>query len=178
MSLSPPSNLEFLLNLNNLQTCQYIIFLSYNLDKWKELLTIRRPPVGRDLWQEMPSLPLRTLKWGLKKGASCFLFFQSLVCIACTWAPLGWPCLPTGCSITASGCDSIFLLQMFTSCWTSKEAFMSIHSGAHLLSTCVTQNSIKSGTQFIFWTEKSIQLYRKHFVHPKMVPSYCGFEGN
>jgi len=32
--------------------------------------------------------------------------------IACTWAPLGWPCLLTRCSITASGPDSAFPLHL------------------------------------------------------------------
>ena len=33
--------------------------------------------------------------------------FWSLRSIACAWAPPGWPCLPTGCPITASGWLSI-----------------------------------------------------------------------
>ena len=33
--------------------------------------------------------------------------FWSLRYTACTWAPLGWPCLPTRYSVTGSSCDSI-----------------------------------------------------------------------
>jgi len=41
--------------------------------------------------------------------------FLSLRYTACTWAPMGWPCLPTSCSITGSGHDLAFLLH-----WGSK----------------------------------------------------------
>jgi len=33
--------------------------------------------------------------------------------IAHTWALLGWPCLPTRCSISGSGCDLVFSLHTF-----------------------------------------------------------------
>jgi len=36
----------------------------------KELLTLRRPQLGRDLQQEMPSPPLPTLKSALGRGGS------------------------------------------------------------------------------------------------------------
>ena len=58
-----------------------------------------------------PLPPLPSLKWGLGRDGSWLHPFQSLGSTACTWAPLGWPCLPTRCSITASGHDSAFLLQ-------------------------------------------------------------------
>ena len=71
----------------------------------KELPTSGKPQVGRDLQQEMTSALLPTLKWGLGRGGSWHHPFRSLRCIACTWAPLGWPCLPTRCSITSSSQD-------------------------------------------------------------------------
>lgn len=42
------------------------------------------------------------------------LLVTQVHCIACTWAPLGWPCLPTRCSITASSCDLAFLRHLKT----------------------------------------------------------------
>ena len=59
----------------------------------------------------MPSPPLPALKWGLGRGESQLHPFRSLRGTACSWAPLGWPCLPTRCSVTASGRDLEFLLQ-------------------------------------------------------------------
>jgi len=60
-----------------------------------------------ELSSEIPSPPLPSLKWGLGRCGSWFHPFSSLRCIACTWAPLDWPCLPTRCSITASSCNNI-----------------------------------------------------------------------
>jgi len=40
------------------------------------------------------------------KGGILAPLLLSLRYFASTWAPLGWPCLPIRCSITASGCDS------------------------------------------------------------------------
>jgi len=77
----------------------------------KELLTLRMPQVGRNLQQEMPLIPLPTLKWGLGRGGSCLHLIQSLRCIARTWAALGWPCPPTKRSITGSGHAFAFLLR-------------------------------------------------------------------
>jgi len=59
---------------------------------------------------EKLSPPLPTLKWCLGKGGSWLHPFQSLKCIACTWASLGWSCLPTRCSITGSRCDLVIPL--------------------------------------------------------------------
>ena len=56
--------------------------------------------------------PPPTLKWGLGRGRSWLHTFWSLRGTAYTWAPLGWPCLPTRCSITASSCDLAFPLQL------------------------------------------------------------------
>ena len=56
----------------------------------------------------IPSPPLPTLKWGLGRDETRVHAFWSLRCIACTWAPLGWPCVPTRCSITVSSCDLAF----------------------------------------------------------------------
>ena len=78
----------------------------------KELLTFGRPQLGRDLQQEMPSPPLPNLKWGLGRGGSWLHPFRPLRYTACTWAPLSWPCLPTRCSITVSGCDLTLPLQL------------------------------------------------------------------
>ena len=78
--------------------------------KEKKLLTLKRPQVGRDLQQDT-SLPLPTLKWGLGRGGSWLHPFWSLRYTACSWAPLGWSCLPSRCSITASSYDLAFPLQ-------------------------------------------------------------------
>lgn len=45
------------------------------------------------------------------RGGSWLPPFWSLRSTACTWAPMGWPCLPTKYSITASSCDSAFPLH-------------------------------------------------------------------
>jgi len=66
-----------------------------------------------EIASKTPLLPLPTLKWGLGRGWSRLHPFQSLRHIARSWAPLGWPCLPTRCSITSSGCDSAFLLHIY-----------------------------------------------------------------
>ena len=55
--------------------------------------------------------PLPTLKWGLGRGGSWLHPSQSFGCTAYSWALLGWPCLLTRCSITASSCDLAFLLH-------------------------------------------------------------------
>jgi len=62
---------------------------------------------------KIPSPPLPTLKWlgGLGRGGSWLHPFLSFRYTACTWAPLGWPCLPTRCSITASGHNLTFPLH-------------------------------------------------------------------
>jgi len=54
---------------------------------------------------------MSSLKWGLGRGGSWLHPFQSLRCTACTWTPLGWPCLPTWGSTTGSGHDLAFPLQ-------------------------------------------------------------------
>ena len=77
----------------------------------KELLTFGRPQTDRNLQKEIPSPPLPTLKWGLGRGGSWLHPFWSLRSIACTWAPLGWPCLPTRCSIPVSAPDLAFSLH-------------------------------------------------------------------
>jgi len=58
--------------------------------------------------------PLPTLKWGLGRGGSWLHHVCSVRYIACTWAPLGWPCLPTRCSITVWSHDLAFLLHVVT----------------------------------------------------------------
>ena len=72
--------------------------------------------------REIPSPPLPTLKWGLARGGPWLHPFQSLRYTACTWAPLGWPCLPTRCSITASSNNLAFPLQLCL--WTRKNPSM------------------------------------------------------
>jgi len=54
------------------------------------------------IFSKIPPPPLPTLKWGLERSRSWLHPFWALRYIACTWAPLGWPCLPTRCSITGS----------------------------------------------------------------------------
>jgi len=44
------------------------------------------------------------------KGSILAPPLPSLRYIVCTWAPLGWPCLPIRCSITTSVCDLAFPL--------------------------------------------------------------------
>jgi len=75
------------------------------------------------LSSKIPSPPLPTLKWGLGRGGSWLRLFQSFGCTACTWAPLGWPCLPTGCSVAVSSHDLAFLLQTPTNrfSWIGKK---------------------------------------------------------
>ena len=60
---------------------------------------------------KIPSPPLPTLKWGLGGGESWLHPFWSLRWTACRWPPLGWPRLPTRCSISASCHDSAFPLH-------------------------------------------------------------------
>jgi len=64
----------------------------------------------------IPMPPLPTLKWGLGRGGSWLHPFQALSCIACTWAPLGWPCLPTRCSISGSSHDLAFPVCCLSQC--------------------------------------------------------------
>lgn len=71
----------------------------------KNLLTLRKPWKGRQGSPEIPLPPLSTLEWGLGRGESWIHPFQSFRSIACTWATLGSPCLPTSCSITGSRPD-------------------------------------------------------------------------
>jgi len=54
--------------------------------------------------------PLTTLKWGLGRAGSWLHLFWSLRYIACTWVPLGWPCLPPTCSIIGTSHDLAFPL--------------------------------------------------------------------
>ena len=67
---------------------------------------------------KIPLPPLPTLKWGLQRDGSwaASLLVTQVHCTACTWAPLGWPCLPTRCSITGSSHDLAFLLHLFFIC--------------------------------------------------------------
>ena len=57
----------------------------------KELLTFRIPQVGRDLWQEIPSLPLPTPKQGLGRGGSWFHPFWSLHAPELPWVGPAFP---------------------------------------------------------------------------------------
>jgi len=50
----------------------------------------------RGISSKMPLHLLPTLKYGLGKDGSCLHSFQPLRGIACSRAPLGWPCLPPG----------------------------------------------------------------------------------
>ena len=61
--------------------------------------------------------------------------FWSLRGIACTWAPLGWPCLPTRCSITASSHHLPFLLHSASKCDFNKnsKAFSLFLHATHIL---------------------------------------------
>jgi len=73
-------------------------------NKKKKLLTFRKPKrsSGKEgCLNRIPSPPLPTLKWGLERDGSWLHPFRSLRCTACTWAPLGWPCLLTRCSVMA-----------------------------------------------------------------------------
>jgi len=47
----------------------------------------------------------------MRSGKGWIHPFSSLRCMACTWASLGWPCLPTSCSITDSSHDLKFPLH-------------------------------------------------------------------
>jgi len=47
------------------------------------------------IFSKIPLPPLPALKRGLGRGGSWLQLFWSLRNIACTWAPLGWPCLLT-----------------------------------------------------------------------------------
>jgi len=62
----------------------------------------------------MQGSPLPALKWGLGRGRSWLQPFWSVMAIACTWAPLGWPCLPNRCSITTSSPALVFQLHVRT----------------------------------------------------------------
>ena len=78
--------------------------------KDKNLLSLGRPLIGRVLQQDTLS---STANPEMRSGKGWILSSPLLVTqyIAYTWAPLGWPCLPTRCSITASSCDLAFLIQ-------------------------------------------------------------------
>ena len=63
--------------------------------KEKTLLTFGRPQLSRDLQQDpLASTASSSVRTG--KGWILASPFQSLRYTVCTWAPLGWPCLPPG----------------------------------------------------------------------------------
>jgi len=66
----------------------------------------------------MPSPLLPTIKWDLGRGGSQLHPFLLLRDFACTWGPLAWLCLPTRCSITASGHDLTFPLCLLSVSFT------------------------------------------------------------
>ena len=70
------------------------------------MLTFKRLQIGRNLQQER--LPLHCHPY-MRSGKGWIPAPALLIsCIVFTWAPLGWPCLPTRCAITASGYDLAF----------------------------------------------------------------------
>jgi len=74
------------------------------IEKWrKRAAYLWKASARKGSPAEIPSPPLPNLKWGLGRGGSWLHPFRPLRYTACTWAPLSWPCLPTRCSITASG---------------------------------------------------------------------------
>jgi len=91
------------------------------------------------------------------RGGSWLQPFQSLSYIAYTWAPLGWPCLPTRCWIPASGCDSAFPLQV--------GLLLCIYCNLLGIWSAVIQRG-RSVTKFIF-IERSIYLLHSAYCSPK-----------
>jgi len=69
-------------------------------------------PRYAEISRQIPLPPLPTLKWGLGRGGPLLHPSWSLRYIACTWASVGWPCLPTRCSITGSSHDLVFPLHL------------------------------------------------------------------
>jgi len=86
---------------------------------------------------KIPLPPLPTLKWGLGRGASWIHLIWSLRNISCTWAPLGWPCLPTRCSITASSSDLAFPLQSLSLMLGQLAEMCSMHGEFRCALRCV-----------------------------------------
>jgi len=91
---------------------------------------------------EIPFPPLPTLTWGLGSCGSWLHPFCSLRCTACTWAPLGWSCIPTRCSVTASGHDSAFPLQRGTKVSWRCELTGARLSEELLVAQCLQSNTV------------------------------------
>jgi len=125
---------------------------------------LRQAEISREIL--LPPLPL--LKIGLGRGGSWLHPFQSLRCIACTWAPLGRPCLPTRCSITGSGHDSAFLPQQ--PCQA-----VSTTSKKHLLQWLWTVNLwikyslVMSAQAFVVLYKEAVAVPRKVGLYFKVV---------
>ena len=82
----------------------------------------------------MPSPPQPIFKWGLG---------------SCTWAPLGWPCLPTSYSVTVSSHNLTFPLQ---ECW-SMMVFEVLSSPSHSMIVCTWY------TEHVIWSlDKRFQI--------------------
>ena len=79
----------------------------------KELLTLRMPQVGRNLQQEMPLIPLPTLKWGLGRGGSWLHPPLPNTQVHCTHLSFPGLTLPAHQVLTVSGRDLAFPLHFY-----------------------------------------------------------------
>jgi len=104
-------NIPHTLSMNvMLYQCKYHVIIAGWQSLWLQLIrmspnstemkeTSCLPSEGlkcRGISIKMPLHLLPTLKYCLGKDGSCLHSFQPLRGIACSRAPLGWPCLPPG----------------------------------------------------------------------------------